>query len=129
VVDDAEHALDGQRDGPRDEQRQLLALVGAQRPDEHELQRDAEREAERRDDEDPDEGIDVQLREEAVAEVGAEDDQRALRDVDDLHHAEGQRQAAGHQRVDAAREQAQQGGLDEQVHRLRGLPTRGETGR
>ena len=113
-----------ERDRPGDQQRELLALVGAQRADEDELQRDAEREAQRGDDQDPHEGIDVQPREQRVAEVRAEDDQRALGDVDDLHHAEGQREAAGHQRVDAAGQDAQQAGLDEEVHRLRGLPAR-----
>ncbi len=49
-----------------------------------------------------DERVDPVAREEAVADVGAEDDQRALGHVDHAHHAERQRQAAGHQGVDAA---------------------------
>ena len=39
LVDDAEQALDAERDRPRDEQRELLTLVAAERPQEGELQR------------------------------------------------------------------------------------------
>ena len=54
--------------------------------------------------------------EEAVAQVGAEDDQRPLSHVDHPHDAEGQRQAARHQRVHAAGQQAEDARLDEEVH-------------
>ena len=54
--------------------------------------------------------------EEAVAQVGAEDDQRPLSHVDHAHDAEGQREAARHQRVDAAGQEAEDAGLDEEVH-------------
>ena len=41
-----------------------------------------------------------------VAEISAQDDQDTLGDVDDVEHSEDQRQADGHQGVDAADEDA-----------------------
>ena len=56
-----------------------------------------------------DSGVHRQL----VAEVGAEDDHHALRDVDDVHDAEDQRQTGGHERIHAAGQDAIDDRLDE----------------
>ena len=48
----------------------------------------------------------MQPRLERIAEVCAQDDQDTLGDVDDVEHAEDQRQADGHQGVDATDEDA-----------------------
>src|SRR6185437_13437236 len=49
-------------------------------------------------------------------EVGDHDEEGALRDVDDPHHAEDERQAAGHQRVDAADQESQHDRLRQLRH-------------
>ena len=46
-----------------------------------------------------------------VAEIGAEHHEDALRDVDDVEHAEDQREPGRHQRVDPAAEYAGGDGL------------------
>ena len=58
------------------------------------------------------------MREQPVAEVGTQDDQGSLGDVDHAHDPEGQRETAGHQRVDAARQEPEDACLDEEMHLL-----------
>ena len=55
-------------------------------------------------DQQPDQQVDVQVHRQHVAEIGAENDQDPLGDVDDVEHAEDQRQPGRHQRVDPAAE-------------------------
>ena len=62
-------------------------------------------------DEQPDERVDVRLGEQRVGEVSAQDDQDTLGDVDDVEHAEDQRQAHRHEGVDAPDEDAVDDGL------------------
>ncbi len=124
LVDEAEDPLDAECDRPRDEQRELLALVGAQRAQEQQLQPDAEQEHHRRHDQDRYERVDAELREQRVADERPEDDHRPLCDVDDPHDAERQRQAAGHQRIHASGQQPEDARLDEQVYRI-DLPSGG----
>ncbi len=116
LVGDAEQALDAERERPRDEKRELLPLVVMQWPQEHQLQPDAEDEHRRSQKQQPDERVDAKISVERVAQVGAEDDQRPLSYVDDTHHPESEGQATRHQRIDAAGEEAEDAGLDEEMH-------------
>src|SRR6185437_9579569 len=75
---------------------------------EDELRRDGDEQA--------DEHVDVQMRPEHVAEVGAEHDQDALRDVDEVEHAEDQCEPDRHQAIDTALEHAIGDGLQEGTH-------------
>jgi hypothetical protein len=122
---EAQHALDPQRHGPGDEERELLPLVGAQRPDEQQLDHHAQQEHGGDHQEDREERIQVELREQRVAQEGSEDDHHALGDVDDAHDPERERESARHQRIDAAREQPEDHGLDEQAHPSPPSGTRG----
>ena len=47
-----------------------------------------------------------------VGDVGAQDDEGRMRDVDDIEHAEGDRDADRHGRVKAAEQQASDDGVD-----------------
>ena len=46
------------------------------------------------------------------AEIRTQDDENALRNIDDLKHSENQGQSRGHQSIDAARENSQYNSLD-----------------
>ena len=65
-----------------------------------------------------------QVHGEHVAEVGAEDDQDALGDVDDVEHAEDQRQPDGHQTVNSAHEDPVDDGLVDQPSHVSSVPLR-----
>ena len=119
LVDGAEHALDAEGERPGDQQRELLRLLAAQRTDEDELHADAECEHERRDDQHRQERIDLPVLEQGVAQVRTQDDECALSYVDHPHHAENQREAARHQRIDASGEDPEDAGLDDEVHCVR----------
>ena len=116
LVRDAEEALDPERDRPGDEKRELFALVVTQRPQEDELQDDPEREHRGGDHDQPDERVEPKIAVQRVAQVRAENDQRALSHVDDTHHAEAEREPARHQGVDPTGKQPENAGLDEDVH-------------
>jgi hypothetical protein len=51
-----------------------------------------------------DDGVDAEARVDDVGDVGAEDDESGVRDVDDVEHAEGDRHADRHGGVEAAKE-------------------------
>src|SRR5262249_2386867 len=84
------------------QQRHGRALMAAQRPDERPVDGDAEDEHRRYRDQQADEQVDVQVHGEHVAEIGADNDQDALGDMDDAEHAEDQRQPASHRRIHPA---------------------------
>ena len=116
LEDRAEDPLDPERERPGDQERELLCALAPERADEHELNRRAEREHERCDDQHGQERIDVQILEQHVAQVCAQDHERPLGHVDDVHDAEDERQPAGHQRVDTPGEHSEDAGLDDDVH-------------
>ncbi len=68
------------------------------------------------------EQVKVQVDRQHVAEIGAEHDQDALRDVDDVEHAEDQREPGRHQRVDAAAEYPGRDGLRNLGRHLSSVP-------
>jgi hypothetical protein len=82
------------------------------------IEGDADDEHRRDSDEQAEEQVDVQVHREHVAEIGADDDQDALSDVDDVEDAEDQRQPDGHQPVDGADQQAVHDRLIDQASHL-----------
>jgi hypothetical protein len=110
-VDLEEDALDDQPDRVGDEQRHRRPLAAAQPADERPVDHHADHEHRGDRDEQPEERVDVRLREQRVREVGAQDDQDTLGDVDDVEHAEDQRQADRHEGVNAPEENAVDDGL------------------
>ena len=111
--DEVQHPLDDDRYRVGGEQRHRGALPAAQRPDEGPLDRDPDEEHRRDGHQQADKQVDVQVHGQHVAEVRAEHDQDALGDVDDVEHAEDQRQPDRHQRVDTAAENAVDDGFGE----------------
>src|SRR5258708_22446224 len=110
-VDLVEDALDDQRYRIGDEQGHGRALGTAQRPDEGPVDHGGDAEHRRDGDEQPDENVDVEVAVDRVAKVGAQDDQDTLGDVDDVEHAEDQRQADGYEGVHAPHENPVDDGL------------------
>ena len=104
--DHAQIALDDDRDRVGDQDRHRGPVALAQPPHEAPLDQHAEHEQRRHRDEQTDEQVDPQVHRQHVAQVGAQHDQRSLGDVDDVHHAEDQREPGGHQRIDAAGQHA-----------------------
>ena len=94
---------DGDEEPEADEQR--VELRDAPRL-EAPLERAAQHEHEGRGDEDGEERVDAEAAGQLVGEVAAQDDQPEVRQVDDLERAPGQRHAHGHERVEAAHEDA-----------------------
>jgi hypothetical protein len=106
--------LEEQRQAEREQQ---LVVLGGEtvRLDDHALDEHADREEQRADDHDGEVGIDPAQREQPVGGVHAEHHHRAVREVDDAQHAEDERQAARHQPVHAAEQEAADGGLEEKL--------------
>src|SRR5207253_4498073 len=92
------------------------------RPQEDELQDDPEHEHRGRDHYQPDEWVEPEIAVQRVAQVRAENDQRALSHVDDTHHAEAEGEPARHQGVDPTGKQPENAGLDEDVHLSSSFP-------
>src|SRR5258708_11928220 len=109
-----EHPLDndGDRVGHEDGEHGPVALEG---PDEGPLEEYAKAKHEGHRDEEAEEQVNVPVLREDVAEVGAQDDQGALGDVDDLHHPEDQRQTGRHQGVDGASHDAKDDGFSDET--------------
>src|SRR5262249_8331361 len=98
------------------EQRHRGPLASPQGPDEQELDRHPDDEHRRDGDQQADEHVDVQVGPEHVAEVGTEYHHDALGDVDDVEHAEDQRQPDGHQAIDPTFKDTIGDGLKEGSH-------------
>ena len=75
----------------------------------------AERIEDRQHDDARQDRIDAQPRVDDVGDVGAEDDEARMRDVDDVEDAERDRNADGHGRIERAEQQARDQRVDEQV--------------
>src|SRR5262249_12014414 len=99
AFDDDRHRVTGQ-------QRHRRAFAAVQRPDKGHLNDHADHEHGGDGDQQADEQVQVQVHGERVAEIGAEYHHHALGDVDDVQHAEDQREADGHQCIDAAAQNA-----------------------
>ncbi len=97
---DSEHAFDDQRDRKRDEDRQH-GPIAFERPDQNHFRREAQDEHRGNRDDEAQKGVQVKILGESEAEISSENDESALGDVDNLHHAKDQRQARSHQRIDA----------------------------
>ena len=61
--------------------------------------------------------IDAELDIDEVGDVGAEDDESRVRDIDDVEHAERDRNAGGHRRVKSAEQQSCDNRVDQQIER------------
>jgi hypothetical protein len=116
-IDERQRALDAERDGERDEQREIGRLVLSQRPQKRQLHKHPEAEQQRCRDEDGHERVDAESREERKTQVRREDHQRALGEVHHPHDAEDQRLPGRHQRVHTTDEHAENDGLNQCVHR------------
>ena len=102
------HQQQGQREGEKD----LRHVVEPQNPaDEEMLHQDADDEQHRHRDDERHDRIDPELGGKKEADVHADHHEFALGEIDDLHHAEDQRHADAHERVDSADEQAVHDGL------------------
>ena len=53
-----------------------------------------------------------------VGDVGADDDERGMGDVDDVELAEGDREAERDRRIEAAEQQARDDGVQQQLHQV-----------
>ena len=62
----------------------------------------------------PEERIDSQVGIQRVAQVSAQHHENSLSEVDDIHDAEHERQAAGHQRVESSDQDSINDGLENQ---------------
>jgi hypothetical protein len=106
-------ALDDDRHRVAGQQRHRGPLAAAQRADERPLDDHPDDEHRGHRQQQAEEQVEVQVHGQRVAEVGAQDHHDALGDVDDVEHAEDQRQPDGHQRVDAAAEHAVDHGVQD----------------
>ncbi|MFT3866431.1 MAG: hypothetical protein QM729_19395 [Solirubrobacterales bacterium] len=110
--DQDEEVLGDDREPERGQQRRLHPFVD-QRVQQHPLDRVADHEHRRGDDQHPHERVDPGVVEEYVGEVGAEDDQLAVDEVDQAHHPEDQREAERGDGEEPAEQQSADGRGDQ----------------
>ena len=111
----AERALDAEGEGIGDQHGQRLA-IHLQWTDEDELDHDPKDKHRRHGHQQGEERVDMKRAEQCKAEVGTEDDQRAVAHVDDPHDPKDERETGGHQGVDTARQDAKYYRLQDQLH-------------
>jgi hypothetical protein len=89
------------------------------RPDDHPVHEDTEQEHGRHDRDDGIVGIEPEIFRHRPGAVHRKHQELAMGEIDDAQHAEDQRQADAHERVDAADEQAGEDELPDGCHRSR----------